>query len=307
MISFVLKGAIETGKNGKNNCDAEWLGHLWVCIHERSPKDGTVVKQSQHYTRQGSRSDPTDILLLLESMSLSGLPFYQHTNLFGNYPCLQNSATGWRSCNASDTVGWAELGLLEDPPPPPASHTLQHPETLAALSFKSSCRHMRKLECTWKCCSCFTSEMEPFYSVWVWGCVENSHYSESLCSGRPSNAAQWFQHCPAAGWAQLLERATSAPSLSSQGWTSCNIKINSSLSCFLSVSFTQHEALCELGWRQYHWLVRSPQANTRWPKHPRMYQSRVKLAGPSGNSWLWSCTLSSSASTRMDMEPEWAE
>lgn len=59
--------------------------------------------------------------------------FYQHAKLFGTYPCLQNSATGWRSCNASDTVGWAELGLLEDPPPPPASHTLRHPETWAAF------------------------------------------------------------------------------------------------------------------------------------------------------------------------------
>lgn len=45
------------------------------------------------------------------------------------YPCLQGSATGWRSCSVSGSAGQAGLALWEDPPPPPASQTPPPPET----------------------------------------------------------------------------------------------------------------------------------------------------------------------------------
>lgn len=44
-------------------------------------------------------------------------------------PCLQGSATGWRSCSVSGSAGQAGLALWEDPPPPPASQTPPPPET----------------------------------------------------------------------------------------------------------------------------------------------------------------------------------
>lgn len=126
----------------------------------------------------------------------------------------------------------------------------------------------------------------------------NSLCSESLCCGWPGNAAQWFQHCPATGWVQLLERATSKPSLWSWGWTAWNIQVNSSLTCSSGTTevFLPPNRMDNVswGWRHKLWLVRSAcRVRTRaawsWQvllEIPGCHDARYGHLPPLG--WTWS-------------------
>lgn len=132
------------------------------------------------------------------------------------YPCLQVSATGWRSCSVSGSVEQAELERWAAPRQPPASPTRRHPETPAAIVADTS---------TVLTITPFSGLILP--PVSRFGHLDmrirlNSPCSGSLCCGWPGSAAGWSQHCPAGGRALPLERAISIPSPWFQSGTSCS-------------------------------------------------------------------------------------
>lgn len=136
------------------------------------------------------------------------------------YPCLRASATGWRSCSASDSVEQAGLELSEAPHPPPASQTPQHPETQTTTTttikmFQEQSEVVLYINLHPKSKLLNSSGFSTTAHV-------NSPCSGSLCCGWPGSAARWSQHCPAGGRAPPSGRATSTPSPWSQSWTSYN-------------------------------------------------------------------------------------
>lgn len=175
---------------------------------------------------------------------------------------------------------------------------------------------LKELQCFWHCWTGRTRTVgrpspttsQP-HTPTPWN--TSSSYSVGATSEKCEGGCTWELTL---AWALVLwvtrQRCTVVPALSSNRLSSALGK--SHLSTFSLVpglnllEETNQHCSCSLANRVIRWSWKDLQNEGLFSEQHR-YQSRVKLAGPSGKSRLWWCTLGSSASIRMDKEPEWAE
>lgn len=118
------------------------------------------------------------------------------------YPCLQVSATGWRSCSVSDSVEQAELELSAAPRPPPASQTPRHPET--QTTTQSHNRGWGFISGKWPPLRVYTllHDTPLFQSICTFNCIFT--YVSFSFLNKQKSMMQIFDTCSCHGGKQLF-------------------------------------------------------------------------------------------------------